>query len=139
MFHWIEARAFCHATEEEDRVLAAVRTVMSEVEPRREGLAGHFGNPLLVFTVRETDGPSLRAAWSRIVKALGRDEILRELDERLNEDGIYHLRLDKQRAYLGGIETAAGPDVIAFRAKVAAFPKKRETLVAALRGAVEEA
>ena len=139
MFHWIEVRAFCHATEEEDRVLAALRTVMPEVEPRREALAGHFGNPLLVLTARAEDAPAQRAAWTRIVAALGKDEVLRALEVRLDEDGVYHLRLDKQKAYLGRIELATTPDAIAFRAKVAAFPKKPAIVVEVLRRAAEGA
>jgi RNA binding exosome subunit len=62
---------------------------------------------------------------------------LRGIEDRLDEDGIYYLRFDKQSAYLGRIETAKRPDVIAFRAKVAAFPKRRENLVAALKATVE--
>lgn len=139
MFHWLEARAFCHATEEEDRVLAALRTVMPEVEPTREALAGHFGNPVLVLTSRAEDAPSQRAAWARIVAALGRDEIVRALEMRLDKDGVYHLRLDKQKAYLGGIELATTPDAIAFRAKVAAFPKRPAIVVEVLRRAAEGA
>jgi RNA binding exosome subunit len=139
MFHWIEVRAFCHATEEEDRVLAAVRTIMPEVEPRREPLAGHFGNPLLILTARAGGGAETRAAWARILAALGKDEILGGVDERLDKDGIYHLRLDKQKAFLGRIEVATDTDVIAFRAKVAAFPKKPEIVLEVLRKASEEA
>jgi len=133
MFHWIEVRAFCHATEEEDRVLAALRTVMPEVEPRREVLAGYFGNPLLLLTARSEATPVLRLVWSRILAALGKDEVLRRLDERLDEDAVYHLRLDKQKAYLGTIETATSPDVLALRVKVASYPRKRENVIAALR------
>jgi len=137
MFHWIEVRTFCYATEEEERVLAALRTVTPEIEPRRETREGYFGNPLVVLTARAEDAPTQRAVWARIVAALGTDEILRGIEDRLDEDGIYYLRFDKQSAYLGRIETAKRPDVIAFRAKVAAFPKRRENLVAALKAAVE--
>ena len=139
MFHWVEVRAFCHGTEEEDRVLAAVHTIMPDVEPRREPLAGHFGTPLLILTARVAGSADTRAAWARILDALGKDEILRGLDERLDEDGVYHLRLDKQKAFLGRIEVATGTDVVAFRAKVAAFPKKPEIVLEVLRKASEEA
>src|SRR5881397_1401271 len=93
MFHWIEVRAFCHATEEEDRVVAAIRAVMPEVEPARETLEGHFGNPLVVLRARADDAPTQRAVWARIVAALGREEILQGIEERLDDDAIYHLRL----------------------------------------------
>jgi RNA binding exosome subunit len=136
MFHWIEARAFCHATEEEERVVAAVRTVVPDADIEREALAGHFGNPLVVMTARAKDSTA-RRAWAGIVSALGGSEILRGLDERLDEDGTYHLRLDKQAAYHGRIEVASGSDVITFHAKVASYPKNRENVVEVLRRSLE--
>ena len=137
MFHWVEVRTFCHATEEEDRVLAAVRTVMPEGEVHRDTLEGHFGNPLIVLTARTDAAADVRAVWSRIVAAIGAGEALRELDARLDDDLVFHLRLDKQRAYRGEIAKASSPDVIAVRAKVAAFPKKREVATRALRALLE--
>lgn len=139
MFHWIEARAFCHATEEEERVATALRTVVSETAPRREVLEGHFGNPVVVLTARVDTAPEVRTVWARVLAALGKDVVLQGLDDRLDENVVYHLRLDKQRAYMGNIEAATTPDVIALRAKVAAFPSKRETALQTLRLAAEEA
>lgn len=138
MFHWIEARTFCHATEVEERVATALRTIVSEVVPSREELAGHFGNPLIVLTGRAEAPRDLKAIWGRVVGALGKDAMLRELDARLDEDAVYHLRLDKQRAYAGVVEVAQSSDVIDLRAKVAAFPKKREVALRVLSRSVEE-
>src|SRR3970282_2012362 len=119
MFHWIEARTFCYATEEEERVLAALRTVTPDIEPRRETREGYSGNSLIVLTARVEDAPTQRAVWARIVAALGKDEILRGIEDRLDEDGIYYLRFDKQSAYLGRIETATRPGGIPFQAAAA--------------------
>jgi len=137
MFHWLEVRAFCHATEDEDRVVAAVRTVLPEGETRRETVQGHFGNPLVALTVRTETAKEIREAWRRIAEAFGKEEVLRDLEQRLDEDAVYHLRIDKQRAYLGTIERAGPGDVIDVRAKVAAFPNKPEIAARVAREFVE--
>lgn len=137
MFHWVDVRAFCHATEDEGRVVAAMRTIVPEVEPRREALAGHFGNPLVALTIRTEKAPEIREFWRRLVAAIGKAEVVREIDDRIDEDGVYHLRLDKQRAYLGTIERSSTSDVIDVRAKVASFPRKREGAIRVAREFLE--
>jgi len=136
MFHWIEARAFCHATEDEEKVLAALHTVLPEGEVRRDALEGHFGNPLVVLAARTETSPGTKSAWRRIAEALGPKEILQDVEARIDEDLVYHLRLDKQRACLGAIHRAGGADVIDVKAKVATFPRKRELAIQALRESV---
>jgi len=137
MFHWVEARAFCHATEDEENVVAAIRTVMAEGEVQREALEGTFGNPILALAVRTEKAAEVREFWRRLLTAMGKDAVLRDLDARIDEDGVYHLRADKQRAYLGKIEPVASADVIDVRAKVAAFPNKREIALRVAREFLE--
>lgn len=138
MFHWLEIRTFCHATEDEERVVAALRAVLPDGEVKRDALEGHFGNPLVAIAVRTERATDIKEVWRRIVASLGRDDLLRDLGERLDEDLVYHLRLDKQRAYLGVIARLSSGDVLDLRAKVAAFPKKRDTAERALRAFLED-
>ena len=137
MFHWVEVRAYCHATEEEEKVLAAMRTVLPGAEAKREALAGHFGNPLVRLAARAENAPVIKEAWRRIVAALGKDEVARDLEDRIDEDLVYHLRLDKQAAFLGRIERSASGDILDLRAKVAAYPAKREVALRVVREFVE--
>ncbi len=137
MFHWIELRTFCHATEEEARVLAAMRLILPEAEPARQALEGQFGYPLVILTARAETATLVRVLWQRVLAALGKEEVLRGLEDRLDAHGVYHLRLDKQKAYLGRIELTASADVITFRAKIAAFPNRPELVVEVLRKAAE--
>ena len=137
MFHWVEVRAYCHATEDEEKVLAAMRTVLPEAEVKREPLAGHFGNPLVRLAARAENAPGIKEVWRRIVAALGKDEVARDLEDRIDEDLVYHLRLDKQAAFLGRIERSASGDILDLRAKVAAYPKKPEVAARAVREFLE--
>ncbi len=139
MFHWVEARAFCHATEDEEKVLAAIRTVLPEGDVQRDALEGHHGNPLVALAVRIDTAARMKDAWRRIVTGLGTEEALASLEDRMDDDGVYHLRLDKQAAFLGRIARPESPanDVIDLRAKVAAFPQKREIAVKVAREFLE--
>ena len=135
MFHWVEARAFCHATEDEEKVVAAIRTLLPEGEVRREKFEGHFGNPLVSLAVRADSAAAMKGFWRRIA-ALGKEELARELESRIDEDTVFHLRVDKQEAYLGRIARPAG-DVIDVRAKVAAYPKKPDVAARIVREFLE--
>src|SRR6266704_3295830 len=65
----IEARTYCHATEVEERVAAALLFAVPEGETSREELECHFGNPLVRLTRRVEKRPGHRARYGG---ALGR-------------------------------------------------------------------
>src|SRR5438552_2862889 len=56
----IEARTYCHATEDEQRVAAALVFAVPEGETSREELEGHFGNPLVRLTPAHVSGASYK-------------------------------------------------------------------------------
>ncbi|HEV8594431.1 MAG TPA: RNA-binding domain-containing protein [Thermoplasmata archaeon] len=137
MFHWVELRAFVHATEDEEKVVAAMRTVMADGELRRDVLEGHFRNPLVALTVRTEKAAEVREFWRRLLAARGKEQVLDDLAARIDEDSVYHLRVDKQRAFLGTIEPASTTDILDLSAKVAAFPNKREIALRVAREFLE--
>ncbi len=120
----IEARTYCHATEEEERVAAALVFAVPEGVTSREELEGHFGNLLVRLTRRVEKKLGIRAVWEHwseegIPAAIGRD-----VEARLDEDGVLHFRLDKQAAYLERLELAKDADPIDVRLKLIAYPAK---------------
>ncbi len=120
----IEARTYCHATEEEERVAAALVFAVPEGETSREELEGHSGNPLLRLTRRVEKRPGIRAVWERWSEAGVPAAIARDLEVRLDEEGVLHFRLDKQAAYLERLELAKDSDPIDVRLKLIAYPAK---------------
>ncbi len=139
---WILVRAFVHATEDEERVLGALDAACPGGETRREILEGQHGNPLIHLLRRTEDGKEIRAAWA----IWDRDGILgslgERLDDRIDEEGILHFRLDKQRAYLGKASLARSVegDTLDVQVKVEAYPARpdeiRRVARALLTGAV---
>ena len=108
--HYVDLRAFCYATEDEKRV---------ESE-------GHYGDRILVLSARVENADDVRHVLSRLADLEDLDGLLDELDDRVTENTELFLRLDKQAAF--GEEVRLG-EGITFRAKVEAYPAKKEQAV----------
>jgi RNA binding exosome subunit len=131
-----QVHVHCHATEDEDKVLAALRTLLpGEVAVERSELEGHHGNPIVVIGARVRDRSKLSEIWERIVRSgeLTPPEVERRMDERCT----LHLRFDKQAAFGGRLRLTDGGDSIHLRLRVKAFPPRRENAIRAVREAIE--
>lgn len=124
-FLWIELRAFCHPTEQEDRVRRAIETAAPGISAAATHAEGHFGPPLLILTARLESREAMNAFWTRLKGAAGGDRLLESIKDRIDDDCVLHLRLDKQAAFEGELTLVGHDDVIAIRAKVSSFPAKR--------------
>jgi RNA binding exosome subunit len=118
---YIEVRVFAHATEDEEKVLAAVRNtlppqVSESITFKRSSLKGHHGNPIVLFEARIRDREQARAFMQKLASSLSSldKEVLAGEIERHIDRGCLYLRLDKQSAYLNEIRLCA-TDPIHFR------------------------
>ena len=116
---WLEARVYVHATEDRGKVLKALSTVVpfgSEgVEVDEDLFEGHYGNPILVLTVRVRSPSLAERALKSLLSRLERHElsfILETLDERVDKNGVLYLRVSKQDAFYGEPRILEGDDVI---------------------------
>lgn len=134
MFHRLEFRVHCHATEVEERVQQAFALVSGVDSPDVTRAEGHYGNPIAVFRAVVEDSKHIDAFWGRVKEAGELDAILETLGSRIDEDCQIYLRFDKQEAYLGRIRLADHDDVVSVKGKVAAYPAKRERALEAARG-----
>lgn len=104
---YVDIRVFSHATEDVDKVLAAVRNVLplefvDAVVFERKSLTGHHGNPILLLETRVKEKDVARAVFGRLCSSLSfadkerlSDEIVQHVDR-----GNLYVRLDKQSAFL---------------------------------------
>ena len=136
--HYIDLRAFCYVTEDDARVEDALRTFLPEdFELDRAESAGHYGDRILVLSARVENADDLRT----VLDALGdlpdeeSERITDELDERVNENTAFFLTLDKQAAFNGEVTTGDG---ITLRAKVEAYPAKKEAAVENIEDVLED-
>ena len=129
--HYVDLRAFCYATEDDQRVEAALRTFLPEgVELDRAASAGHHGDRILVVSARVERVDEMRHVLDRLAELDDIDSVVEELDERVDDNCAFYLTLDKQAAFHGEIRRGDG---ITFRSKVEAYPAKREKAVANAR------
>ncbi|HTX44549.1 MAG TPA: RNA-binding domain-containing protein, partial [Methanocella sp.] len=54
------------------------------------------------------------------------EELMKELPERVTDNCDFYLKLSKQDAYLGDARLMYAEDAIALRAKVEAYPAKKQ-------------
>ncbi len=121
-FHYILFRTFVHATESEAKVRQALEFVAGDVEILTEKSKGHFGNPIIILEAKISRNKEIKGFIMKLREVGILTVLTEELEQRMDEDCALHLRLSKQKAYLGEIVLAADPDVINCRMKIAAYP-----------------
>jgi RNA binding exosome subunit len=133
-FHYIDLRTFCYATEDEARVEAALRNFLPEESTiERVASEGFHGDRIVVLSTRVENADDVRHVLDELA-AIDLDEIRTELGERVDQNCSLFLRLDKQAAYGGRVERGPGLEL---RAKVEAYPAKKETAIENAADALE--
>jgi RNA binding exosome subunit len=126
-FHYVDLRAFCYATEDEQCVEGALRLFLPEgFEIERVENEGHHGDRILVLSARVENADDVRGVLRRLAEADSLDAVLAELDQRVDEDCSFFLQLDKQAAFRGDVELGDG---IILRGKVEAYPADKAAAV----------
>jgi RNA binding exosome subunit len=103
----VEISTIAHATDNLDKVQAALRFVLPEPlkdQPlfTRRYLEGHHGNPIVTFDGKLTRPTEVDAFVREFINRLSRTEKLlieRNLESRSDEDGNLYIRIDKQQAF----------------------------------------
>ncbi|XVH31127.1 RNA-binding protein [Haloferacaceae archaeon DSL9] len=136
-FHYIDLRTFCYATEDEKRVEGALRTFLpGKFEIDRVANRGHHGDRIVVLSARVENADDMRYVLDRLSELTEIDRVIDELDERVDDNCSFFLRLDKQAAFKNEIRLGAG---ITLRAKVEAYPAKHDAAVENARTALSRA
>ena len=133
--HYLDVRAFCYATEDESRVEMAIRTLLPEdASIERDTSEGHYGDRILVMHARLERADEIRHVLGLLREMPTFDRVHTEIEERMDEDCAFFLRLDKQRAYQGEVALGHG---IQLRGKIEAYPASREAAIENLRSYLE--
>jgi RNA binding exosome subunit len=136
-FHYVDLRTFCYATEDEKRVEQALRQFLpEEYEIERAINRGHHGDRIVVFSARVDNADDVRHVLRQLSEMSEIESVIGELDERVDDNCSFFLRLDKQRAFKGDVDRGQG---ITLRAKVEAYPAKQPAAVENTREALEQA
>jgi RNA binding exosome subunit len=107
---YIDVRVFAHATEDAEKVLAAVRNILP-VELgegavfKKTLLTGHHGNPIVLFETKLADKQLLPGVLRKIgagLPVLDKETLESDLKLHLEKRNLY-LRFDKQFAFQGEV------------------------------------
>lgn len=135
-FHYIDLRTFCYATEDEKRVEQALRTFLPEAfEIDRVANTGHHGDRIVILSARVERADDVRHVLAKLSELPDVDAVMDELDGRVDDNCAFFLTLDKQAAFRSDIKRGNG---LTLRAKVEAYPAKREAAVENARTALED-
>lgn len=124
-FHWVRVKAICYATEDEDLICDTVSKLAGTEELEIDISEGLHNNPLTVVDANL----SKNKEYATLFGNLGHDvleKLAGDLDARVDEDCVFYMRLDKQKAVCGEYEPCHGGDVISITAKIMAHPARKE-------------
>ena len=121
----VDISCFAHATEDEGKVLDALRrllpqTYVEDVSFKKTMAHGHHGNPIIVFEARIKEKEIVKAVVENIASNLGlfdKETLMNEIGKHVEKSSFY-LRLDKQAAFAGEFRmTLADPIRVRLRFK----------------------
>lgn len=123
---------FCYSTEDIDILKDIMETLTAGNNLNEDITEGHHGNTIVILDSEITKDRDAKQLFSN----LGRDMIerlLEELDDRVDDDCTFYLRLDKQKAVLGEYVPGRKGDVISITAKIVSHPARKNIAVENLR------
>jgi RNA binding exosome subunit len=108
----VQISTIAHATDDLDRVQAALRFVLPESLKEREVftrryMQGHHRNPIVTFEAKLTKPQEVDQFTHHFARQLAKNEKLlieQDLDMHSDEEGNLYIRIDKQQAFRGVIE-----------------------------------
>ncbi len=127
---WVEC--FLYPTEDEEKVEKALQAIAGDLPIRREEYQSFHGPVFWMLRAETGKQSEIRRVIENIVLGLPDPELqeLREsIQERIDPEGILHVRIDKQEASKGNVVLGKGGDVIKVRIKLAAYPATRENMI----------
>ena len=128
-YHELKAVSFVQATEEEDKVMQAIWNLLDSTdigEIERSETEGVHSNPIIFITVRIKKERQILRILSHLATLDIWKEALTQIDHRLDEEMVFHVRVDKGSAYDNEPVLWSGGESIELKLKVASYPASWE-------------
>ena len=127
-FHWLRIRVFCYATENEELIHEKMAEFLGTDEFECDIADSEHGNRIVILSSEI----SKQKEVVQVFATLGKDiisEITENIEERIDEDCVFFLRLDKQEFVQGRFRIAHHGDVLSLTGKIASHPARKEIAV----------
>ncbi len=128
---WIKVSAVVHSTESREKVSQAIANIFPfDFEIQISEARGHFGNPMEYLEVEIKKSSEIKAFWKNLMNILKNEieTLLETLDDRVDGQNVLHIRIDKQKAFLGDFKLS-NVDPIAIKVKLVVYPARREKAI----------
>ena len=135
-FHWVRIMMFCYATEDQERLHDLMTKISGTGDFDAEISDGHHGNQMVVLSAELKSDRDCGELFAR----LGKDVVsylLNDIENRVDEDCVLYLRIDKQAAVLDRYEAAHHGDVISITGKIVSHPARKEIALGNMRAFLE--
>ena len=124
-FHWVRVQVFCYATERQELLEETLAELLGTDEFTEDVSEGEHGDTMLILEARLTK----QREYSALFRKLGsdiREWIKEDVENRVDEDCVFYMRLDKQKAVQGEYEVAHHGDVISITGKIQSHPARKD-------------
>ena len=129
--------AVVHSTEDPNKVGEAISLLFPfEFKIDVYEAKGYYGNPIKYLEVKISKKQEIKEFWNYFIKLLDEKDknyLLDTLEHRIDNQNILHIRIDKQKAYLGSIRIVEGGDAIVLKIKIVTYPARKEKVVKAVK------
>lgn len=132
-FHWIRVQTFCYATERKELLEEVMEELLGDAEYSEELTESEHGNTMIILEARLTKQKQFKQLFERLGADI-REWIVSDMENRIDEDCVFYMRLDKQKAVMGEYAVAHHGDVISITGKVQSHPARKEIAARALEG-----
>ncbi|MHA1590647.1 MAG: RNA-binding domain-containing protein [Candidatus Njordarchaeales archaeon] len=112
----VKIAAHVHATEDENKVIKAIRNILPpdvKLEISREVISGHYGNRIIRLEIKISNKKDVERIFEWILSRISGFLYPNWIAERFDTSNkSLYLRLDKQAAYMGEIKLGWGDDIV---------------------------
>lgn len=135
MIHNISYRVFIQATENDEKVEEALKTIFPDAYPEIEHTEGYYHNPVTILSQKISKKSEIKEFIQKFQEMDIEDirGILDDLERKMDDKGNFFLRFDKQEALMGRWKVVDHGDSIHVRMKIAAYPAKKSAAIQVIR------
>lgn len=127
-FHWVRVQMFCYATERKELLGETMAELLETDEFDVDISESEHGNTMLIMSSRLTKQKEFTALFTKLGKDV-LESIEADIENRIDDDCVFYVRLDKQKAVQGQYSVAHHGDVISITGKVQSHPARKEVAV----------
>ncbi len=124
-FHWVRVQVFCYATERQELLEETLEELLGTNEFTEDISEGEHGDTMLIMEARLTKQREYKALFTKLGPDI-REWIKEDVENRVDEDCVFYMRLDKQKAVQGEYKVAHHGDVISITGKIQSHPARKD-------------